>query len=140
MELKEYQELAARTINKDASAIENLLNACLGLAGEVGEFNDLIKKWQFHGHTLDIDKCVKELGDTLWYIPQAIHALKQLTELQQRAKNFGSPISSGSLISFTNTIPVSDLTLEGVARINIEKLEKRYKDGFSSQASINRTE
>jgi len=137
MELKEYQELAARTINKNASAIDNLINACLGLAGEVGEFNDLIKKWQFHGHTLDIDKCVKELGDTLWYIPQAIHALKQLTELQQKAENV---TGIGSLINFTNTVPISDLTLEGVARINIEKLEKRYKDGFSSQASINRTE
>jgi len=137
MELNEYQERAARTINKDASAIENLLNACLGLAGEVGEFNDLIKKWQFHGHTLDIDKCVKELGDTLWYIPQAIHALKQLTELQQKAEKV---TGIGSITNFTNTVPISDLTLEGVARINIEKLEKRYKDGFSSQASINRTE
>ena len=137
MELNEYQERAARTINKNASAIDNLINACLGLAGEVGEFNDLIKKWQFHGHTLDIDKCVKELGDTLWYIPQAIHALKQLTELQQKAENV---TGIGSLINFTNTVPISDLTLEGVARINIEKLEKRYKDGFSSQASINRTE
>lgn len=137
MELNEYQERAARTINKNASAIDNLINACLGLAGEVGEFNDLIKKWQFHGHTLDIDKCVKELGDTLWYIPQAIHALKQLTELQQKAENV---TGIGSLINFTNTVPISDLTLEGVARINIEKLEKRYKDGFSSSASINRQE
>jgi len=140
MELKEYQELAARTINKNASAIDNLINACLGLAGEVGEFNDLIKKWQFHGHTLDINKCVKELGDTLWYIPQAIHALKQLTELQQKAEKIGAAVGIGSITNFTNTVPISDLTLEGVARINIEKLEKRYKDGFSSSASINRQE
>lgn len=140
MELNEYQERAARTINKTASAIDNLINACLGLAGEVGEFNDLIKKWQFHGHTLDINKCVKELGDTLWYIPQAIHALKQLTELQQKAETIGAAVGIGSITNFTNTIPISDLTLEGVARINIEKLEKRYKGGFSSQASINRTE
>ena len=133
MKLNEYQELAARTINKDASATDNLINACLGLAGEVGEFNDLIKKWLFHGHTLDIDKCVKELGDTLWYIPQAIGALKQLAEDRQAYAGIAA-------FNLTNTIPTSDLTLEGVARINIEKLEKRYKDGFSSQASINRTE
>mgnify|MGYP000452752767 FL=1 len=133
MELKEYQELAARTINKDASATDNLLNACLGLAGEVGEFNDLVKKWLFHGHTLDIDKCVKELGDTLWYIPQAIGALKKLAEDRQSYAGM-------AVFNLTNTIPASDLTLEGVARINIEKLEKRYKDGFSSQASINRAE
>ena len=133
MELKEYQELAARTINKDASATDNLLNACLGLAGEVGEFNDLVKKWLFHGHTLDIDKCIKELGDTLWYIPQAIGALKKLAEDRQAYAGMAA-------FNLTNTISASDLTLEGVARINIEKLEKRYKDGFSSQASINRTE
>lgn len=133
MKLNEYQELAARTINKDASATDNLINACLGLAGEVGEFNDLIKKWLFHGHTLDIDKCVKELGDTLWYIPQAIGALKKLAEDRQAYAGIAA-------FNLTNTIPTSDLTLEGVARINIEKLEKRYKDGFSSQASINRTE
>lgn len=133
MELNKYQELAARTINKDASATNNLLNACLGLAGEVGEFNDLVKKWLFHGHTLDIDKCVKELGDTLWYIPQAIKALKEITDNKQ-------VFAGMAALNVTNTIPTSDLTLEGVARINIEKLEKRYKDGFSSQASINRTE
>lgn len=140
MELNKYQELAARTINKNASATDNLLNACLGLAGEVGEFNDLVKKWLFHGHTLDIDKCVKELGDALWYIPQAIHALRQLTELQQKAEKIGVAVGIGLETNFTSTIPISDLTLEGVARTNIEKLEKRYKDGFSSSASINRQE
>lgn len=25
-----------------------IFNACLGLSGEVGEFNDMIKKWVFH--------------------------------------------------------------------------------------------
>lgn len=133
MELNKYQELAARTINKDTSATDNLLNACLGLAGEVGEFNDLVKKWLFHGHTLDIDKCVKELGDTLWYIPQAIQALKGITDNKQ-------VFAGMAALNVTNTISTSDLTLEGIARINIEKLEKRYKDGFSSQASINRAE
>ena len=30
------------------------------------------------------------------------------------------------------------ITLEDVARLNIDKLKKRYPDGFSSEASINR--
>lgn len=33
-----------------------------------------------------------------------------------------------------------DVDLETVARVNIEKLEKRYPSGFSSEASINRVE
>ena len=61
-------------------------------------------------------------------------------ELQQKAEKIGAAVGIGSETNFTNTIPISDLTLEGVARINIEKLEKRYKDGFSSSASINRQE
>lgn len=30
-----------------------VLNACLGLSGEVGEFNDMIKKWIFHEKDLN---------------------------------------------------------------------------------------
>ena len=37
-----------------------ILNACLGLSGEVGEFNDMIKKWIFHEKELDIEHAKKE--------------------------------------------------------------------------------
>lgn len=40
----------------------------LGIAGEAGEVADLIKKHVGHGHDLDRNKLVKELGDVLWYI------------------------------------------------------------------------
>ena len=70
---KEYQDLAMRT--NDGKATERLLdkydmidffkqakvgkpcenydlggilNGCLGLSGEAGEFNDMVKKWIFH--------------------------------------------------------------------------------------------
>ena len=86
---KEYQNLAMRTndgngtsrlksfantqdfyreellLGMDAGGI---LNACLGLSGEVGEFNDMIKKWIFHEKELDVDHLEKECGDILWYI------------------------------------------------------------------------
>ena len=52
-------------LNIDAGGI---LNACLGLSGEVGEFNDMIKKWIFHEKELDINHLEKECGDILWYI------------------------------------------------------------------------
>lgn len=54
-----------RKIFPDAGAI---LNACLGLSGEVGEFNDLIKKAIFHEKPLDNQHAKKELGDILWYV------------------------------------------------------------------------
>jgi NTP pyrophosphatase (non-canonical NTP hydrolase) len=40
----------------------------LGLTGESGEVADMIKKTLYHGHLIDIEKLIKELGDVLWYI------------------------------------------------------------------------
>lgn len=82
MNLENYQKLAMRT--NDGKCTERLMkcqrrcnpqtdiggivNACMGLPGEVGELTDMIKKWMFHGHDLSIDDVKKECGDCLWYI------------------------------------------------------------------------
>ena len=55
-----------------------LLTASVGLSGEVGEFNDIVKKLIFQGKEIDDDtkKHLKsELGDICWYMAQAIIAL-----------------------------------------------------------------
>lgn len=44
-----------------------LVNYALGMAGEAGEAADIVKKHVFHGHALDKEKLVKEIGDVLWY-------------------------------------------------------------------------
>lgn len=46
--------------------------ACMGLAGEVGEYVDLVKKEVHHGVAAPREKKLKELGDALWYITYAI--------------------------------------------------------------------
>ncbi len=53
----------------------DLAYAMLGLAGECGECADILKKHVFHGHDLDIDHLRRELGDVLWYVTDAAHAL-----------------------------------------------------------------
>lgn len=92
MKANEYQKLAMRTndgkasdrliwkmheydmkfsseqSNKESVDIGGIFNACLGLSGEVGEFNDMIKKWVFHEKNLDMEHAKKEAGDILWYI------------------------------------------------------------------------
>ena len=91
---KEYQNLAMRTNDGNATnkllnltlsdTTENgigedigaVLNACLGLSGEVGEFNDMIKKWIFHEKDLDEEHLKKELGDIMWYIAMMCHAFR----------------------------------------------------------------
>lgn len=93
---REYQELAMRT--NDGKATERLLsmndafklmeqeepsrpgdlggilNGCLGLSGEVGEFNDMVKKWIFHEKPLDAEHAQKEMGDVLWYVAMICHS------------------------------------------------------------------
>jgi NTP pyrophosphatase (non-canonical NTP hydrolase) len=69
MGLNEYQRLAQRTVNHDLSARDRLLTAVLGL-GEAGEVQGVVKKWLGHGHPMDRDKIIDELGDVLWYIQE----------------------------------------------------------------------
>lgn len=86
-----YQKLAMRTNDKLSTKrlvdlmlkIENakhekecfepidvggILNGCLGLSGEVGEFNDLVKKMIFHEKKVEQEHLKKELGDCCWYL------------------------------------------------------------------------
>lgn len=69
-----YQQLALRTA-KPMSNADDLHHAALGLAGEAGEFADCIKKHLIYGQPLDIENATEELGDLLWYIALACHAL-----------------------------------------------------------------
>lgn len=69
----EFQKEVLRTANNGLSKKEALTNASMGLAGESGEYVDILKKWLFHGHPLDSDKCKKELGDIMFYVAWAAH-------------------------------------------------------------------
>ena len=78
----EYQKLAMRTNDGESTYRLNLsmaehdfdydmggvIMASLGLSGEVGELNDMIKKWIFHKSDMDITHAKKELGDIMWYV------------------------------------------------------------------------
>ena len=108
MEINEYQKFAMVTLNKKLNKKEILTNSVMGLCGESGEAIDLVKKHLFHGHELDRDALIKELGDVAWYLAEAAEAL--------------------------------EIPLEEIFERNIEKLKKRYPEGFSEEKSINRTE
>lgn len=74
MDAKTYEKEALKTLvqyekTKILSASDQaLLNAVIGLSGEIGELTDAYKKYLFHGHKLDRDYVVKEAGDILWYV------------------------------------------------------------------------
>ena len=106
MEINEYQKLAMTTMNKDLSEREVLINSVMGLCGESGEVIDIVKKHISHGHPLDREKLILELGDVAWYLAECATVL--------------------------------GVTLDEVFVANIEKLKRRYPEGFSTEKSINR--
>jgi NTP pyrophosphatase (non-canonical NTP hydrolase) len=106
MTINEYQKLAMVTKNPELSGRELLINSVMGLCGESGEVIDLVKKHVSHGHPLNREKLIDELGDVAWYLAECATVL--------------------------------DVTLEEVLERNIEKLKKRYPEGFDSARSVNR--
>lgn len=47
----------------------------LGLAAEVGELLNILKKWIGHGREFDRDRVIDEAGDVLWYFSQMLNVL-----------------------------------------------------------------
>lgn len=106
MNFNDYQEAASRTAKHSVDARHTLTVLALGLSGESGEVAEHIKKYIGHGHSLNMFKVAKELGDVLWYVAM--------------------------LASYLG------YTLEDIAEMNIEKLQQRYPEGFSVEASRGR--
>jgi NTP pyrophosphatase (non-canonical NTP hydrolase) len=106
-----YASLALRTASADSLVDERaMLNAAaLGLNGEAGEIADHVKKIMFHGHPLD-DATRDKIAKEIGDI---------LWYCAMGARGIG-------------------LDLSEVARMNVEKLRKRYPDGFSTEHSLNR--
>jgi len=71
MNFNEYQEACKRTANPNISWEEANLNWALGIAGESGEYCELIKKKHFHDKVLNRQHVKKELGDILYYVAMA---------------------------------------------------------------------
>lgn len=78
-EYQDYTDLALRTApdqtpgqrTRDVSITgeqKQLLLGAIGLNDEAGEVAGLVKKHIFHGHPIDREKLIKELGDVLWYL------------------------------------------------------------------------
>lgn len=74
--LNEYQNEVRRTMGTlIPAAPRELAILALGVAGEAGEVADLIKKHVGHGHPLDKEKLILELGDVLWYVAALAESL-----------------------------------------------------------------
>tara|TARA_B100002019_G_C20712057_1_gene330755 strand:+ start:45 stop:452 length:408 start_codon:yes stop_codon:yes gene_type:complete len=88
---------------------ERLLTATLGLSAEAGEFGDLVKKCIFQG---------KELNEE-----NKLHMKKELGDI---------------MWYMAQACLALGITLDDVIKTNIEKLEKRYPNGFEKIRSENK--
>ncbi len=73
--LDAYQMSASRTINPTLTTDQRLLDAAAGLAEEAGEVLGHVRKHVMQARALDRDALVEELGDALWCLAIAAHAL-----------------------------------------------------------------
>ena len=106
----EYQLLAARTIDKELSAIGKETHALHGMSSEIGELHGIYQKaYQGHGTRFETVKHrKKELGDLLWFIAEYCTA--------------------------------NHWELEEIMQMNIDKLKARFPEGFNSEQSLHRKE
>ena len=65
----EYQALAARTINHNSTAYDQVCHALHGIASESGEIHALHQK-KYQGHNFNFAQEKSEVGDLLWFIAE----------------------------------------------------------------------
>jgi len=91
--------------------IPELLTAAVGLTAEAGEFDEIVKKMIFQGKPLDLDN--------------KVHLQKELGDLM-----FYVMVACLAL----------GITADEIIKMNRDKLEGRYKEGFTVEESENRAE
>lgn len=109
--ITEYGQLAARTLAAKVAEDTFLthMNMATGLSSETGEINELLKKRYFHFHP--------------WTDDNQVHLKKELGDLAWY----------WVLMCLSHGMDPAD-----VLGTNIEKLQARYPEGFSTQRSMNR--
>ena len=124
MDLNAYQDFVKFTTSRESKGLSEfidhivtlntnvplLLTASIGLASESGEFSEIVKKIIFQG---------KELNDDVRF-----HMLRELGDICWYLANAANALS---------------VDLEEIVKMNVEKLEARYPNGFEVFRSENRT-
>jgi NTP pyrophosphatase (non-canonical NTP hydrolase) len=75
VKVNQYQDWTARTAPHFDDIVEEMVAWSMGIAGEAGEYCDIVKKEVWHNHPVDNDKKVKELGDIMYYVARSASVL-----------------------------------------------------------------
>lgn len=156
--LEEYQKHAQRT-SSTTTARDKLINGALGLCGEVNEY---VRE------RLYIENRVREAGDVMWYVAEIAEGLgvtiadiaaideysgsdiyNEAALIADAVKKYafqGHKIEKYEIMRGLNVIMSSiarrmtdfGYNMDDILRGNVEKLLKRYPDGFDAERSIHR--
>lgn len=115
-----HRQLVQDTVNTALSPPQLISMLCMGLAGEVGEVIEPLKKTLFHGKQLNVADLEKEIGDVLWYL----HGLMIFTDMDMKvvlAKNIEklrSRYPSGLSVPPSGITVVTEADLAAAAQID----------------------
>lgn len=68
MDIREFQRVSTRTLNKELSKEQQVSNMIFGANGELGEVTDILKKHLYQGHRIDKQHLSEEIGDVMFYL------------------------------------------------------------------------
>lgn len=156
--MDEYQANVLRTANKNLDWNQTVENCLLGLIGELGEIVELLnsnneifvkfvelakvaetlKKVKYHGKSIQgkliNDSSFNEAQLDLFMQSNRITTfMPTINNNDELTKELGD-----TLYYLTWLIDTMGLEASEVAQLNVEKLRKRYAEGFSIEASLNR--
>ena len=146
--LDEYQVLASRTANGIDNETDRRFNALLGLLGEIGELTEnafrgfvvegsyMKEYFEFVDIVIEFGRESERIKHELFHKHPKGHVIKEpeLTR-ENRREELGD-----ILWYLTWLCSEFGFGLEEVAQANIDKLKRRYPEGFSVERSINRKE
>lgn len=78
--MKETYKGFVERVSPDLSRKDAIVLASMGLAGEVGELVDSLKKVVFYDKALDMEHTKEEMGDILWYLQYLMNTLSVTLE------------------------------------------------------------
>lgn len=154
----EYHKMAQRTAST-TTARDKLINGALGLCGEVDEYAR---------ERLFVENRVKEAGDVMWYVAELAEGLgvtiadiaaieddgsadiyHNAAVIADAVKKYafqGHKIEKYDIMhglnwimsSIAQRMEIFGYSIDDILRGNVEKLLKRYPDGFEAERSIHR--
>lgn len=167
---EEYLPLAIRTL--PAFHFEKQVRHCTtGFITELGELLDCFKKHFYYNQPLNVENVEEEIGDAFWYIACLLSTTKfpedKLKSMSEAIEGFSPLIVSSEelepddfALSLVRLALDDDTPSEGITCLctlahlyctktvgeilyaNIEKLKKRYPEGYSdfnAQARLDKT-